>query len=525
MGDFQGVQARDCESAALEQGILDQRGNAHAQQSFIHDFFARCGAQLRKGSKPSLLQLVDDMNMNYDYWKLSNVKTIDVPGFGDLKIHAQLLLKDENQARPMVIVQCGLQCDFNNNSLKPMVMHLFDEAPFNLLLLPSYTSPTFQKENHVFTVGGFDEGRKIMYVAKWLQSDAFAYRKLVSSVHLVGISLGGHAALYAAIYNSYDAMPDGTPYIKTIVVGCPAIDLEKSIRNLYKKGFVGKHLFQAFWKQIRDVLSFVPDTVRAIARRQGDNPRLEDTPDVIGEAAVAYYAQETQKDGWDLAPFQDVRIQSEAELWKYNRFQDFAQLVKHPVFIWSSDNDCVVSPEANSHVLIKKFRNDPDSQFNILLTERGGHCDFGPTYGWRTAGTYLRALILSNSPDLLERRTIHTARLEYLSFPREAHMSAFKKRAGIMWQAVAGDRNLRIINTTLNKCAKRKTTRKDKCYNRRISTVDIGNVGLSANDIPKSEVQADVLTRWLNANVWFYGQTPGRLNPREDAQQIEWVTY
>jgi hypothetical protein len=263
-----------CDNFYLSNMLVDQpEFGPETHGLLLKGFYDRCDNTLSKEAPGTYKQLAKSIAIIYDYEKNNYNKLVefnvdrqkmddfvtesvnDKTQFRDDRLYfkTQLFLKEASEPRPLIIVKCGLQCDLGTPTLKYLLSMLFDEGPFHVMLVPNITSKTYQIQNKIVSVGGFDEGRNVLAVAKYVDSDAFPFKEKISRVHVAGISLGGHAALYSGLYNSFDKKPNGDSYISTIFAGCPVVDLKSSVDGLYDGSTLGKIFEDYFWKQFKEV--------------------------------------------------------------------------------------------------------------------------------------------------------------------------------------------------------------------------------------------------------------------------------
>jgi pimeloyl-ACP methyl ester carboxylesterase len=409
-------------------------------------------------------------------------------------------------------------------------MNLYDEGPFHVLLVPNITGSDFQRDNGILPLGGYDEGRQILKLAQWVQSPGFKYHKKISEVHLLGVSLGGSSTLYAALYASHNRKADGSAYINSAFVGCPVVDLEKSVQELYSGGIISQIFKRVFWHQMQAIANDVP-VVREIIG-DGDITKKHDLVEIeelITRGALSYYKKATLRPDFNLAPFQDAKISNRDDLWNLNRFQNYADQVNLPVYVWAADNDKIVSAYKNADLL--KGRD----HYNLIRTPKGNHCMFSDSYSWKIMGAITRGIFVSKSRHLYSQLKTRILPLNMNSGapPNETEnwfaADAKRKHRGVQWQAVANSDKINLIAYGIKSCLEDQGERelsKRRCVKgSSIRRFSYASVGISDDDRPQDDIEAQALTRWLNSNVWVWGAELGRLRADEAPSQIEVRLY
>ena len=527
-GGAQRADDNRCDPRRIEAALLALPNLPRERRDFVDSYLKECDSVLTQDA-PEFFDTVSlGSKMQYDYWNNPDFRSLKLVGTDGSQLEAHLLIREGNIPRPLVIIKCGLQCDLGDSSLKYLVAHLRDTAPVHMLLLGSNTSPNYLKSTGRITVGGFDEGRNIVKAARYLQSDGFRDHDKISRVIVVGMSLGGHAALYSALYNSFLKNTDGRPYISSVIAACPVVDLEVSVKRLFSEGVLGQVMQERFLTTLTNVAKFIP-FLRLLIKDRNEGEVINEMggiPALIARGGLDYYKDATRNPSWGMAPLAGHVVTDETSFWAINRFQNFAALNTTPTLLWASADDPVVHPENNLDVLEQKFANVEDSNYIFLRSRRGFHCNFTEGYGWRAASSILRNLVLADSPELVSLREVHRGALTGVRdigrsgwFPSSAH------RVKLQWQAIAGTRDVRIAEEMKFFCAGQGSSRggTSQCKETRYSEVDSSVFGFT--DGPKNELEAQTRTRWLNSNVWAWSKPNGQLDGFAPLSQVEWHTW
>lgn len=327
-----------------------------------------------------------------------NVRKVEVLLGDGKRIKGFLAMQPTQEARPLIIAKCGLFCDPDAGpTLREVLMQLFEGAPFHVLALANMSGETFIKDNRVLGFGGFDEGRQIFRIAEYLKSVHFPYHDHISEIHVLGISLGGQAALYSGLYASQNESR-----IQSVLASCPVVSLRASMENIYRPSLVGEAIRWVTLGQVREVLEFIP-FVSDILQINGST-RQREILSRLASAAVEFYKKETAKNPWDLAPFQSQRIQDLNKFWSVNEFVSFASQVRVPTLVIASEDDPVVKFQSNTRKLADFARQNGES-ISVIQLKRGQHCGSSAAYGWATQAHLWRNFFLSHSPSLTSTKS------------------------------------------------------------------------------------------------------------------------
>lgn len=499
-GDVQRPSTFFCQIDPVRDALLEAE-SVSERHAILSDFFNECGETLSRGAGDPIDLLLHDSRLDYDYRTTRWFQEIEVGESRRAFNVGQLGLQPGPGKRPLVLLDCGLQCDVDGPSMRQLLMLLFDEGDFHVLALPSSSSKSYLKRNGRFAIGGLEEGRAFVKVANYMRYRS-PWRDRISSVHVFGISLGGHASLYAALYASHMNLDRAA--IESFAAGCPVVDLERSVRRLYRPTLVGKFALKKFKSQIRGVLSSNPILQMVL----GDRKRItyDDAIDITAEASALYYLNEGNHWFKRTPPFDGEEIKDHEDFWSYSRFQDFAELVDQNVFIWAAANDVVVHVSDNTEIL-RDVVERRKQNFKFLVTEKGGHCNFAKTFGWRTAGEIMRTHILVHSPKLLESRRERVIPINYGDYFR---LRGYEKIRSVRWYVREGFHSA-VLTTTLSS-------------GRRFEMIfDFDRLGIQIEG-PVSEVEAQALTRRLNTNYRLQDPS-GLLHEKTLPDRIKWYEY
>jgi predicted alpha/beta-fold hydrolase len=111
------------------------------------------------------------------------------------KIGGLLMLRKEKASWPLIIANFGALSDRRSNSTSGFVKELVltGRMKAHVLIMDSVSSAGFFNSNQWLSLGGYDEGRILLQLARVLRTEM----PEVGSIHLMGVSLGGAAVMHA----------------------------------------------------------------------------------------------------------------------------------------------------------------------------------------------------------------------------------------------------------------------------------------------------------------------------------------
>ncbi|OQW53636.1 MAG: hypothetical protein A4S09_06935 [Proteobacteria bacterium SG_bin7] len=517
-----------CSAKQLEKILLDNDYVAMSHRSqIILNYFKECEKYHTFLGDSGITGLLQMYNIDYEYQNIPYIRPVTLTMKDGAILHAVLALKpDSSQPRPIIIAQCGLTCNtINSASVRWPLMHLFDESPFHVLVVGSSTTAEFGVTNKKFYAGGFQEGLYINEIAQWLKSENSHISELISSIHVQGMSLGGHGALYSALYSQ-----EGDQLIKSSQAHCPVVELKPAIDNILRDSLPGRFLQNKIWKQMEQMIGQVPIIDRMIP--DGKKPNAERMKEIVAQASLEYLEANNRN------PLKNIfkilfKILTNTfpktidEFWNSNRFSNLVQNLKTPVMIWSAEDDPAVAPKENALVLLD-YANRTGSPLTVLNTERGSHCAFALSHGWDIYSTAMRSFVLANSPEFRERyhqykRSLSELQYEQVVLEQESrHFSqSFHLERGNPYMRV----DYQILNLAKKKCREQDPFLMDtsSCFEIKTANIKIADIKERLLFVPQNNQVAEMLTRWANANLSIVDEDGNRLvNSRKTPSHLVW---
>lgn len=521
--------SRDCRHEVLRDSLWKNPlpvGQAEA----VNEWGRRCHPQRPRGFlRDGYLSMVRFSTMKYSFWENPHIHHVKATLADGRVLDGFIAMKPGRQRRPFVIAKCGVFCNAEQSvTHRSFMMHLFDESPFHVLTLANNTGSDFQVNNKAISMGGFDEGRQLYQIAQLVRSPDSPIRDLISSVHIVGSSLGGAAALYSGLYSSLNDSST-RQNIQSVIALCPVIVLDKSLRALYQTKPISTLATFETITQIRDVFNFVP----IIGNYFPANPRRmrgDEIYEKLTSATFQYYQDWTTATPWDLKPFEGVRIDTLDQLWHVNDFRNFVSQVKVPTLIVAADNDRLVRSRLNSRLLADVLRKKPNPQVGIVFLPWGSHGAFSLENGWPNYSTLLREYILTQSPESAQHWQIKNVPIP----PAKLDLRDGEKVVDVVWKAVVGSDQMRLtfkITSPYGKvrsmvCTKRISYFAQKfCYRKVGFKIPLSQLPFEDSHPPRNRYEATALTRFANTRFEILDKE-GRLvvNSRRSAKFVSaWV--
>lgn len=377
-----------CDPRRLEDRILGKELSTAQYFSELKKYFARCAQELTRDSTLGLLGFLKFSNYQYPFLRHPQISEFLVKLPDGTRVPGILALKQDPRPRPLVIVKCGVFCAaVQTPTTKSYLMHLFDQSPFNVLLLANQTGLDYISYNKKVTLGGWSEGYEAIQVGKWMQ-EKWKYRDRISSVHLMGISLGGNAAVMGAAFNDKYLMPSGRKVFNSVTAICPVLNLRPTLNHLFSSKIVGRLFAQATKDHFLEARRYVVDVPDLITEEKMPSDRGE-LADYIGLLAATSMQR------------RDI-IRDKESYFKSNNFWNWKERVQTPLLVWASKDDMVVNNRLNAQVLEQDDYYEKSSNVSVLNLPFGNHCGFSSAYGSQASAAVLRTFVLQHSPEFVE---------------------------------------------------------------------------------------------------------------------------
>jgi len=280
---------------------------------------------------------------------------------GGIQLKGFLALHDDQKKRPLIIFRLGI---FSNTSEfypeRFLFRQLFEQSDFNMLILESNSGQEFIHRNKKNLIGGYHEGLQNFEVAKIIQGSNQPLSKLITHVHLLGMSFGGHGVLYASLLNDQEQKKQkAKPIIASAIAMCPLINFRDTL---------DVHLSQG-------VISWFLETWAGYRMKGIEN-------DLSELKSSSHFLRSLVEN-------------SKKEYWQSNDFWKQYQNIQTPVLIFSTEKDPLVLFDLNSKRLQSGYMNIGQSNLKVFSFPRGYHCSFPGAYKWQPIKNLLEQYYLT----------------------------------------------------------------------------------------------------------------------------------
>jgi len=492
----------ECTQDSLRDLIWKNR-KACDQGKAINGWIERCGNEISSPfSRHSFVPLIKYATMTYDFLDNPYVHAVKATLPDGRMLTGFVAMKPDDKPRPFIIAKCGVFCNAEQSTThRAFMMHLFDESPFHVLTLANITGSDFQKTNKAFSVGGFDEGRQLYQIAQLVRSPDSPIAHRISSVHVMGASLGGNGALYSGLYSSLND-PPGIQSIQSVTAVCPVVVVENSAKRLYSAKPISTVATFETLNQIKRVFSFVP-VLGKILPEGWHKLRGSKLYSKITEAIFEYYRDWTAQHPWDLKPFVGTKVTSIEQFWKLNDFRYYMNDVRVPTLTIAAENDGLVKVDGNSKLLMEALKKTPSDYLDTVFFKQGNHCAFGLANGWGNYSMLLREYVLTHSPEALDHWKPRTVRLE----GARADLIQGERVVQATWQAHETEEFMELTYTIFSsrmtgesmECSFDRLYKADsRCYRQQKISIPLRDLPLPSKEPPMGDYEVTSLTRFAN---------------------------
>lgn len=499
----------ECQPEIIREKIWKHKSSVKAQASAVNEWLHECSDQISDPlRKWSYLALLKYARTNYRSEENSDIYYMTVTLPDGRLLTGFAAIKQGDTPRPLVIAKCGVLCNAEQSAtLRAYMMHLYDESPFHVLALSNITGSKFQMDNGVLAAGGFDEGRQIYQIAKLTRHPDSPLLNTISSVHVVGASLGGNSALFSGLYASEND-PAGKSSIQSVAAVCPVVVLENAVHRLYFSRGVSPLIAAKTLRSIKDIFYFVP-VLGDLFTYGKKYLAPQKVYDQLSKAMAEYYIEWTSKKPWDLKPFQGVQVQSLKQFWQLNDFRNHLQDVKTPSLVIQAENDSIVRYKDNSELLAEALRKNPNENIEVVLFKQGNHCAFPVANGWANYSTLVREYILSHTPEASKYWQPVVRPLEKYSWK----INGSDLIVETYWQAELNNPalilTLKMFNPlgkgheeSINECALDNPHRANaECYREVKMAIPMEDLQLEGFRTPKNMFEVTAFTRFANTRL------------------------
>jgi predicted alpha/beta-fold hydrolase len=479
-----------CDPHRLEDAALNKKLSTAQYYKVVQQYFTKCQAEL--SSSTGVGALIQFARFQYLFFQNPQVKKFPVKLEDGTIVPAILALKQDPRPRPLVIIRCGVFCSaVQSTSVMSYMIHMFDQAPFNVLFLANQTGMDYIYANKKVTLGGWSEGYESLMVGKWMQ-EKWEYRDRISSVHLMGISLGGNAAVFGASFNDKYLLDNGKKVFNSVAAICPVVSLKPTLDRLFGSQIVGR----IFATNTRDHFSEARQYVK-------------DVPDLITDDLIPSKREELPEfiGGLASASLQRRGIASTTNsFFKSNNFWNMPEEVKTPLLVWASKDDMVVNNAINAQVIADSNVYEKSPNVSVLNLKYGNHCGFSAAYGFQASAAVLRTFVLNNSPEFVDSYVPQNQMAWKFGAPSlSSSYQHVEQSFHFFSQSDQVKVNFKVFNSRGGvDCSKNGPWDAPlHCLTNMEYSVPVNSLKAMGARVPRTEVEAQALTREFNTKVEF----------------------
>ena len=305
---------------------------------------------------------------------------------GGVRLKGYLAMHDD-KPRPLLLFRLGI---FSNTEdffpERYLLMQMFEQGPFNVLMLESMTGVEFSERNDVWGFAGMDEGVQNELIIQHLNQKSEPLSHFVSEIHLLATSLGGHSIWFTNLFEKKHRI------VKSALALCPLMNLRDTLDFHLVQGVGESYIEKAarqYLKKFRD----------RYAELQGDQ-FIENYLHLLAEKYRGPVSDSLQ-----------ISWPSELALKKKNFFKgnDFIEAyhdVLTPTMILATAKDPLVPYPFNIGRLIRGDYTFPRSEVEAHIFEDGYHCSFPSFFDWHESAALFQSYFLNFSTARFQERSL-----------------------------------------------------------------------------------------------------------------------
>lgn len=465
----------------------------------VQKYFDQCGPYLNSRAPQGILSLLDFSLVSYPILENSRIQAFSFETQKGRYLNGFIGVKDQTP-RPWVLLKCGVFCEANPNniSIKNYVINLFDQTPFNLIVLGNRTGEDYIANNKVFSMAGYDESEDLLEVAEWLRTQS-SKKELVSSLHIVTLSLGSSAALMLEKKLS-EGPEEQREVVQSISALCGVADLKSTMKQMFVTSIKGYAFTEFTWDKLTKARSKLPEVDYLLNREKPEAPII---PGLLGRMTAEYLLLEREKQGELVEDRKALLDVIEKEFWQNNDRSNDHYEAKVPLLVWASKDDSVVPFSINTGKLSKTHGLQAGPLMGIVKVPYGDHCGFSTAYGYSVVSTVLRSFILSQSPEFSDRIVQQTIPAPFSFTP----MNRDERLINFWWNYGKDNLNSIVLNMELSSVGGKFCTDKNlysgaefcgRVVKRTLPIALFEDYGFKK---PKNQVEKEALVRELNGRA------------------------
>lgn len=350
-------------------------------------YLARCESQITTGPRDDLSGTLKTLmiRMRTDQHPYGKAVYFNMPG--GVKLEGFLALHSDHQKRPLIVLRAGIFSNANEFFAERFLFHmLFEQSPFNVLVLESMTGTEFNRNNKGPVFGGLDEAVQVLELLKRLKDPREPLARVVSEVHLMGISMGGAGQVFV---RALAPLQKSIVQPQSVLLFCPMLELEDTFNFQLDQGL--RTLFLQRWT--RGKLSHLAES-EPVALREWSF--LQDLVLLAGQryrGPVSATAETRWPAGWGL------QIQ---DFLKAQKLIQQLPVASTPLQIFVTRHDPMVPPSLNADK-ISQGKIKLGENVQVTTFQEGVHCSLPGPYDWQRLSSLFQSFFRNFSANLNER--------------------------------------------------------------------------------------------------------------------------
>lgn len=393
------------------ENFVDFKSQAHS----VREYTEKCRNEFETGITWPFWNVVDSLFLKFEPRQYSYGRHVMFHFENGVKLKGYLALKDLSKKRPFIIFRAGI---FSNTeefmAERPFFFQMFEQGPFNILILESLSGTDFTSNNEQFSLGGFDEGIQNYLIAKKLFEPSEPLSKVVSSVHAMGLSMGGHGTMYANILEELNRSKNQTVISSSLLL-CPLLNFRDTLDFHMGQGF--SLTAMNYWAYSR---------LAAVKKRYPELKQDMFVPELLRLIENRYQESFAQAEIGLKIPFDEKKALSKEGLrlfWELNNYWDNYHDIKTPVLIFATMKDPVVPWAVNSGRILDGRMPLSKSDVEVVTLQQGYHCSTPAAYDWDKMTTLLQSYVLKHSPEFQRetKRYLYPLKEDYLEAVKDGY--------------------------------------------------------------------------------------------------------
>lgn len=351
--------------------------------------------QDHQNTRFSFVEMMRNLSVDFDLSDRTHFRKVWFHLRPDLKVRGLLAIQDFTEKRPLVILRLGIHGNVDEMLAEKFILRaLFDDLKMNVLVLENLTSHAFLLQNSKVTFGGLEEGLHSFLILQMLSDSKYPLSSLVSSYHMVGVSLGGQGTFVTAMLDNANEKK-----IKSILDFCPLINLKETFNNHIQKNlmnvgidFWNAHRLQVVYDRYPKQLSGLElwkmpfDRVPRFTARVLDILNGERKTSLLTAKDIESQYLSVQWPKNFLA-----HLEQSKSFYDLNNFWSLYQGVSIPITIYTTPKDFLVSNNLNTDRILENKQPGDFKSVKIMNLQRGTHCGLASVYLWSDVVKYIQS--------------------------------------------------------------------------------------------------------------------------------------